>query len=443
MLEPLAVHPDNPRYLTDGSGKAIYLTGSHTWNNLQNNEVYPEVDFDGYLDFLQKYNHNFIRMWAWEQAAWDPWAADMISVTPSPYLRTGPGDALDGKPKFDLSKFNPEYFDLLRANVVAAQERGIYVSVMLFQGWSVSDKGEVGNPWQGHPFNGANNINGINGDLNNNSKGTEIHTLGVPKEITSLQEAYVKKAIDTVNDLNNVLWEIGNEFHGGSVEWSYHIINFIHEYESGKPKQHPVGLTGAAVKNDALFASPADWISPTGADGYKDNPPAADGSKVIISDVDHVWPKEYQKWVWKSFTRGLNTAFMDLYDAKTIGDKVVERDLKWTGDWLRETEAVRVDMGHTLRYAEKMNLVGMTPQNELASTGYCLAERGSEYLIYQPESGSFTVNLEGFADKVFSLEWFRPETGDTIPGESVEGGSTITLEPPFDGMAVLYLNLTQ
>src|SRR5678815_18433 len=32
---PLRVHPTNPRYFTDGSGKAIYLTGSHTWNNFQ------------------------------------------------------------------------------------------------------------------------------------------------------------------------------------------------------------------------------------------------------------------------------------------------------------------------------------------------------------------------------------------------------------------------
>jgi hypothetical protein len=28
--EPLEVHPANPRYFTDGSDRAIYLTGSHT-----------------------------------------------------------------------------------------------------------------------------------------------------------------------------------------------------------------------------------------------------------------------------------------------------------------------------------------------------------------------------------------------------------------------------
>jgi len=28
---PLKVHPANPRYFTDGGGKAVLLVGSHTW----------------------------------------------------------------------------------------------------------------------------------------------------------------------------------------------------------------------------------------------------------------------------------------------------------------------------------------------------------------------------------------------------------------------------
>ena len=31
---PLRVDSCNPRYFTDGSGKAIYMTGAHTWANL-------------------------------------------------------------------------------------------------------------------------------------------------------------------------------------------------------------------------------------------------------------------------------------------------------------------------------------------------------------------------------------------------------------------------
>lgn len=195
---PLTVHPTNPRYFTDGSGRAVYLTGSHTWNNLQHNGVYPPVDFKEYLDFLRKHNHNFIRMWAWEQAGWDPWAKGYVTVEPVAFARTGPGKALDGKPKFDLTKLNDEYFRRLRTRVAAAQARGIYVSIMLFEGWSVERKGQVGNPWQGHPFNKANNINGIDGDRDGDGQGPEIHTVNAPKEILAFQCAYVRRVSDTV-----------------------------------------------------------------------------------------------------------------------------------------------------------------------------------------------------------------------------------------------------
>src|SRR5689334_12697988 len=47
---PLFRHPSNPRYFTDGSGKAIYLTGSHTWNNFQEESAAasPDLDYAGY-----------------------------------------------------------------------------------------------------------------------------------------------------------------------------------------------------------------------------------------------------------------------------------------------------------------------------------------------------------------------------------------------------------
>ncbi len=57
-------------------------------------------------------------------------------MTPQPWPRTGPGAATDGKPKFDLDRFDPGFFDRLRERVVAPGERGIYVSVMLFEGFS-------------------------------------------------------------------------------------------------------------------------------------------------------------------------------------------------------------------------------------------------------------------------------------------------------------------
>src|SRR5579872_22763 len=77
---PLRAHPQNPRYFTDGSGRAIFLTGAHTWANLQDTGVGPVPIFDwqAYLAMMQSHNHNFMRLWGWQQSAWAPWTPDKI-----------------------------------------------------------------------------------------------------------------------------------------------------------------------------------------------------------------------------------------------------------------------------------------------------------------------------------------------------------------------------
>lgn len=432
---PLHVCKDNPRYFTDASGKAIYLTGSHTWSNLV--DISPSdppnpFDFITYLDWIQQYNHNFIRLWAWELLTWDTRGNrenKLHTVAPHPWARTGLENALDGKPKFNLKKFNQAYFDRLRSRLEAAFDRGIYVSIMLFEGWGVQFSP---NAWESHPFHPDNNMNGIDGDLNGDGKGLEIHTLSNP-DITALQEAYVRKVIDTVNDLDNIFYEISNENHPPSTEWQYHMIDFIHDYEKSKPKQHPVGMTFQykGGSNTTLFESPADWISPNKEGGYRDNPPATDGQKVIISDTDHLWGVGgNQAWVWKSFLRGLNPIFMDPYDGVVLRKSF---DPQW--------EPIRKSMGYTLRIAKQINLTDMTPKNDLASSTYCLANPGKEYLVYLPEGNEVIVELSDVSGNV-SVEWFNPNTGESKTTEQSTGGDKRTFISPFGiDDVVLYLKV--
>ena len=58
---PLRRHPRNPRYFSDRAGHAVVLTGAHTWNNLVDmgkSDPPPAFDFDAYLRFLVRLNHN-------------------------------------------------------------------------------------------------------------------------------------------------------------------------------------------------------------------------------------------------------------------------------------------------------------------------------------------------------------------------------------------------
>jgi hypothetical protein len=428
---PLRVLAGNPRYFTDGSGKAIYLTGSHTWANLvdQGTTDPPSVfDYTAYLNFLQAHNHNFFRLWTWTLPHAND--AERPFSTPLPWLRTGPGMASDGKPQFDLSQLDQTYFDRLRARVIAAGQAGIYVSIMLFEGYDLQIMTQSND---GDPFAAGNNVNGVS------CGGTCPHTLPQNSNVTSIEQAYLRKVVDTVNDLDNVLYEVANEAGSYSTSWQYSIINYVKQYEAAKPKQHPSGMTFqySGGSDSDLYASPADWISP--ADQL---PPPADGRKVVVNDTDHAygWASmrrdgqgAQQRWAWENFAFGNNTLFMDPYlvvwpSRNAPGPTTV--DPYW--------EVLRNALGRTRIYAQKMNLAGMTPQSSLSSTGFCLANLGSEYLVYQPSSGAaFNVNL---TSGTYSYEWYDPSSGViAATGFVTASGGNQSFTAPFSGDAVLYL----
>jgi len=437
----LRVHGTNPRYFADGAGRPVFLTGAHTWNSLvdMGREDPPEAfDFGAYLDFLERHGHNFIRLWAWDSTVWDTRANRALGkdfvhrVAPLPWARTGPGRALDGKPKFDLSKFDPAYFQRLRDRVSAAGRRGIYVSVMLFEGWGLmhGNRGRAapdGWAWRSHPFHGENNVNGVDGDADRDGLTGEVHRLG-NAALNAIQAVYIRKVVDTVNDLDNVLYEVINE--GGEKEWDWWVVKTIREHERTKPRQHPVGLTGHGAENVAqMLASEADWISPGRRDGYGEDPPAWDGKKVSLLDTDHVWGVGGNAaWVWKGFLRGHNPIFMDPYDGSVLG-------AAWDPRW----EPVYRAMGQARRWAERIDLASARPQNDVSSTGYCLAVPGKEYLAYLPGGKEVTVNLQAAPGR-FDVEWFGTGDGTARKGDPVQGGSAVRLVSPHGSQpALVYL----
>ena len=174
-------NPANPRYFTDDSGRAIYLTGSHTWANLieVKKEGEPNFDYPGFLELLSFHGHNAFRLWTWDHPEWGPWTSEKVVFDPMPFARTGPGLAQDGKPKFGLMQWNDAYFQRLRERAIQAGERGIYVSVMLFEGWCLRSAYAASDPWPSHPYNIQNNINGINGDPDGDGK-PSVYTLQIP-----------------------------------------------------------------------------------------------------------------------------------------------------------------------------------------------------------------------------------------------------------------------
>jgi len=452
IRSPLKVCTRNPRYFADENDRPVYLAGSHTWSNIQEFKSDHPFDYDGYLTWLQNWGHNFTRLWTWEagtNAEWmNGWTEEKMIVEPTIYARTGPGAAADEGPKFDLSKFNEAFFERLHNRAEIAGSRGFYVSIMLFQGYELEKRDRKINPWDCHPYNRRNNVNGIDGDPLQANNGYKLQTLEIP-EVTKLQEEYLRKIVDTVNHLDNVLYEVSNESHRSSTRWHYHIVDFVHDYEKSKRKQHPVGMTSQnAYKlrglNEDLFSGPADWVSPSieaeGGYNYAYNPPPGDGSKVIVSDTDHLWGIGGDSaWVWKSFTRGLNVLFMDPYDTGFMDPN--DSGLINSGEIDRDWDSARGAMGQTREFAERMDMAKMFPHPELSHSHYCLANPGLSYLVYYPSEMTKRIQVDlRSCDGWLSVEWYNPDTGNSVSGERVEGGRKLVFFSPFTNSAILYLN---
>jgi hypothetical protein len=472
---PLVVSRRNPRYFTvrgeDGGGsdpsRAVLLTGSHINNNFQDGagpgpdcaQTPEKTDFAKYLHFLTEHGHNFIRLWRWEHFRSQVGNGSFhMCMSPQPWPRTGPGDASDGRPKFDLSKFDDSYFSRLRDDVSAAGDRGIYVSVMLFEGFALHLSPPPDNV-RGHPFHADNNVN----DVGLRSI-ADYQVLPLHPRVRELQEAYIRRVIDTVHDLPNVLYEVANESSGDpgvgdSTEWQYWVIDRVRSHEKARGYDvHPIGMTmqypvpDQRRVNAPLYASPADWISP-GFDEPMDgaeqgqgqgpppgrwllDPPPNDGLKLVLSDTDHYSPFMADSlWAWRTFLRGHHPV---LYDFGIIMGAEPGHPVPGLPPY-EAYEATRHAMGDILRVAQRLDLLEMVPAPALSSTGFALARPGREYLILQPdrEARSFTAKL---AAGSYATEWYSVEARKLVAGEGlvVRDTDVVTIQAPFVP-AVLHL----
>jgi hypothetical protein len=469
---PLMVSELNPRYFAvvseNVAGKVIYLTGSHINNNLQdgmgpgkNCSKNPErFDYEAYLKFLKDHGHNFIRLWRWEQFRGQLITADIhLCMSPQPWLRTGPGEAKDGKPKFDLTKFDENYFDRLRNRIIRAGKEGIYVSAMLFEGFSLHLTATPDNI-EGHPFHALNNTNhiGIESII-------DYQVFPIDPRIQELQENYIRKFVDTVQDLPNVLYEVSNESSGDkadavtmpdgstidtpigdSTDWQCWVVNFIKDYEQQMDYQkHPVGMTyqypvaDQLKANDRLWSGPADWVSPGFDEGKNTKPtesrwliepPVNEGKKIVISDTDHYAPMGSDPaWAWKSFMRGHHPI---LYDLGILGG-FNPPDPSAGNPAYNSLEPTRYAMGDTLKYAQNITLAEMRPFGALSSTDYVLASRGKEYLVFNPDPKAESLKL-AIEPGVYAVEWYginsrkTSETGKLV----VDKITSVELKSPFD-----------
>lgn len=434
----LAVCLGNQRYVTVDGTTPIYLSGMGTWPGIVDYSptsfaAISATDYTSYLNVMQAKGCNLTRIFVFDVFRNTGLFNANDFFAPGPFARTGPGNALDGGLKWDLTTFDAAYFTRMQAFLQAALDRGIYVQIMLHEALNNRTPATT---WRkdGHPGAAANNINGIDADANVNGSVEEWYTRSIAA-INTVQEAYWRKVIDTVHTYPNVVIEIANEANltTDTYTWQAAAADALRAYQRTRPATYkhliartPGSDTGA--DQSIVLRDGGDLVQPSGAwTGFSNAPtptlPSIDTvDTALVFDSDHFNAGSIAKDdFWRAFTRGYNVHLMEDYYA--IGTGVISG-----------VATIRDNLGYILRYANRLDLLTAIPNGALSSTGYCLGTAGSQYLVYQTGSAAFTVNLSANGSTYNTVEWLNTNNGATLRGSPIVGGSAAqSVTPPFSG----------
>jgi hypothetical protein len=202
----VSLHPENPRYFLFRGRPLVLIAATEHYGSVINRPF----DFERYLadaaDKHQTMTRTFL-LFREQQTARNP-SSPCKPESPdfvTPWPRTGPGNALDGEPRYDLDRWNPEYFRRLNRFLSRASELGIVVELTLFSntyGDSV---------WALNPLRAENNRQGV-GKIPWYEY-TTLHN----GPLVDRQMAYVSKIIQETSGFDNVYYEICNE-PGGNAD---------------------------------------------------------------------------------------------------------------------------------------------------------------------------------------------------------------------------------
>ncbi len=200
---PIQLHPRNPHYFVfRGRAVALITSGEH-----YGAVINADFNFKRYLATLESDGFNYTRLFAGSYVEMPEKSFGILrnDLAPlpghfvAPWARSETRGYAGGGNKFDLTQWNPQYFQRFHEFLSEAAKRGIVVEITLFS----SQYGEM--QWNLSALNAANNVN-------------RTHTIEWKKlntlengNILAHQERYTRKLVREANAFDNVIFEIENE----------------------------------------------------------------------------------------------------------------------------------------------------------------------------------------------------------------------------------------
>ncbi len=431
--QPIGIDPSDPHKFFY-KGETLYLIGIYPQiaavTNGDTNEKYDVVAF---LDALASHGSNFFRsMFAMGSDRRSSWPLGQYTLTP--WQRTGPGTTNDGGPKYDLYKYNEANFKQWDDILTAADTRGIVAQMTILDCWSIKEKDHYGWGWDYNPFNGANNVNGIDATDNNGVGNDGFTDLGRANVIEA-QKALIREVVDRYSPVySNLIYEIANENYY-SREWELHLADYLTQYEQSKGYPKHLVMPRDLPNHDFDIGS-----NPYGG-GIKTYDPYEINRGMerlwslnhpLISDSDGLEhglaADRFGKWYWSAFTSG---GFADYltpdFTEHPNGSSLIEHldRLSYLSDFVSITDYANLSPSDSLM---------------VSSNGFLLYNQNDEYVVYAPSGGTLTIDLSvAGAGSTLVSRWYDPRTGVFSSETFVQGGGNVSFTTLDSQDWVLYI----
>jgi hypothetical protein len=234
LAEPISLDPLNPHYYVFNGQPTVLITSAEHYGAVIN----LDFDYIAYLDALKANGMNYTREWpgALLEMVGEFYGGNTMGPRPDrtivPWQRSKAPGYVYGGNKFDLDKWNPEFFTRLNDFIVKAGERGIVVEICFFNS-------QYTHRWPLSPLYYQNNTQGVG-----KCDFKDAQTLKYP-DLVQRESDYVSKITREVNGFDNVILEICDEPslytpHAEAGPWVGHLLEVVHNTEAQLPKKHLV-----------------------------------------------------------------------------------------------------------------------------------------------------------------------------------------------------------
>ena len=381
----------------------------------------------------------------------------------SPWARSGQGRAADGLSKYDLSKFNPWYWDRLREFATECARRDM---ILYHHFYNHHNLVEAAAHWAEFPWRSANCLQetGFPEPPPFTNNGSHIALVAEFYDISNpvrreLHRLFIWHGLDALGDQPNVIHTLAFQF-AGPLTFQQFFLDTVAEWQCARGKKARIVLNTSKTNTDAILSDPKRAPLIDAIDQrywqYLANgslfAPHSDGKTAFREDRTEAFGKDLIPNGTPALVYKQVREYHDRFPEKAIiaghagqgpipilmaggalpllADYSAAQPLKNDRDDRAFISFIR---GHLA-----VDLAQMQPVNG-STDAWCLSDHEGKNRLYYSPTGAQIAYDRPIDPKESSGLWFDPKTGTTQPAELKET-STITKPSAEPWLLLLQLN---